>query len=407
MRTLYFMLALGSLYTPVAHAGEVEKAEHTRLSEEMRKLAQRNAWSAVEANYVRLEELEKKGEVISAKEHMLGAESARANGDMTACRSRLDRAVKLEPSKDGVEWIADLDRRYGSVKIHIDSKFTGDRTIVPAVPPFAPDERQSIVLAAAAVSESRAYEGLLPAGDYSVAGQNVTVAAGAERVAKLNVGPPPDAPKEPFKLAYVGPRLELGVAFTSAGELNEAGSGADAGLQAASFGGPGARVGVGLEIGLSPNFGVIAEVGYHNLFGSPTADGEKLEDNEQYVVAGNSMHMGFGWLAASIRAGNLWFAVGPLWGAGTGTVTGVAGFCVDGGTCEEFAAPGGESARYQRVTGDITAGGGAASLSYALMDLGKLKGALTLGGGAQTDSFRLYPWGEVAFTVAPASRRAE
>lgn len=403
-------LALASpaftLAVPAAHAGEVEKAEHTRISEEMRKLAARNAWPAVEASFKRLEELEKKGEVISYKEFMLGAEAARALGDMTASRSRVDRASKIDPTKEALDWLADVDKNYGRTDISFDNKYAGARTLVPTVPPFAPDQRASITFAAAQIEAGKPYVGLLPAGEYTVGDQKVSVAIG-EKASVLRLGPPAAAEKEPFKLAYVGPRAQLGVAFTAAGDVDNESLSADSGLQAGAFSGSGARLGVGLEVGLSKTFGVIAEVGYHNLFGAPTAGGEALEDRAEYLSAGNNIHLGYGWLAANLRFGNLWIAAGPIWSAGGGVVTGLDDGCLDGG-CGDFAGVGDDGASYQRLDGDITMGGAAASLSYALVDLGSLKGALTVEGGLQTDSYRTYPWGQVAFTIAPsASRRKE
>jgi len=399
-------LALAPLAISPAHAGDVEKGEHIRISEEMRKLASRNAWSAVEASFKRLEELETKGEVISYKEFMLGATAARSLGDMTASRSRVERASKLDPTKEALDWLSDVDSNFGKVDITFDAKYTGERTLVATVPPFAPDQRASLTFAAAQIAAGKPYTGLLPAGEYSIGGQTVSVATG-EKVAALRLGPPPSAAKQGFALAYVGPRAQLGVAFTTAGDVDNGSLSSDSGLQAGAFSGSGARLGVGLEVGFSQNFGVIAEVGYHDLFGAPSRAGETLEDRQEYLTSGNSLHLGYGWLAANLRFGNLWIAAGPIWSAGGGVVTGLDDGCLDGG-CGDFAGLGDDGESYQRLAGDIKMGGGAASLSYALVDLGSLKGALTVEGGVQSDSLRTYPWGQVAFTIAPsASRRKE
>ncbi|MES2641257.1 MAG: hypothetical protein V4850_17335 [Myxococcota bacterium] len=405
---LLAVLALAPLAFPSviasAHAGEVEKAEHTRISEEMRKLASRNAWPAVEASFKRLEELEKKGEVISYKEFMLGAEAARALGDMTASRSRVERASKLDPTKEALDWLSDVDKNYGKVDISFDAKYAGERTLVASVPPFAPDQRAAITFAAAQIAAGKAYTGLLPAGEYAVGDNKVTVAIG-DKVASLRMGPPAAAEKEPFKLAYVGPRAQIGVAFTAGSAVSDSSLAADPSLQAGAFSGTGARIGVGLEVGLSQNFGVIVEVGYHSLFGAPAQD---LADSDNFRTADNNLHLGYGWLAGNLRFGNLWIAAGPIWSAGGGAVTGIDERCLDGDKCGQDYAVADDVAAYQRFDGNPKMGGGAASLSYALVDLGSLKGALTLEGGIETDMLRTYPWGQVAFTIAPsASRRKE
>lgn len=403
--SLVLALTFTPVFAPPAFAGDVEKAEHQRISEEMRKLAARNAWPAVEASFKRLEELEKKGEVIAYKEFMLGAEAARALGDMTAARARVERASKVDATKEALDWLADVDANYGKAEISFDGRYQGAKSLAPTVPPFAPDQRASIAFAQAQIDAGKGYTGLLPAGEYTVGESKLMVATG-EAVASLRVGPPAAPAKEPFKLAYVGPRAQVGVAYTLAGEVDDAAL-AGGGLQAGPFGGAGARLGVGLEVGLSQSFGVIAEVGYHSLFGEATYGGAPIAARDEYLVSGNNFHLGYGWLAANLRFGNVWLAAGPIFSAGGGVVTGVDEGCV-GGACGEFSGLTDETAPYQRLDGDVRMGGGVAALSFALVDFGSLKGAVTVEGGAQSDSLRLYPWGQVAFTIAPsASRRKE
>jgi len=131
------------------------------------------------------------------------------------------------------------------------------------------------------------------------------------------------------------------------------------------------------------------------------------ESTDDIAVKGNQLHMGYGWLAASLRFGKIWIAAGPIWGIGGGSVTGADGYCVGNSTeagCADSSGLAEETAPYQRLSGRIMAGGGAASASYALFDAGPFAGALTLEGGAQTDSYRLYPWGQVGLTLAPAGK---
>jgi hypothetical protein len=394
------------LNAPAAVAGEVERAEHTRVSEEMRKLAARNAWTAVEAQYRRLVELEAKGEILDPKEHILGGQAARALGDVTAARERFARAASTSALPDALGPIAEIDASYGRVVIGFDARWSGKRELVAAEMPFAPDQRAAVELAQRRIAAGQDFEGLLPLGTYSVSGNTVTVLSGIGQTAELRLGREVGAPRSGGAIAYIGPRASVGVSFTAGTALSTAGRSADAGLQAEAFGGSGARVGAGLELGVTERFGVVAQVGYHNLFGAPTVDGERLRPNDQYTVAGNNLHMGYVWLAANARLGDLWVSGGPVWGAGVGAVTGVDGYCVTDGNCEDISLSE-ETAKYQRVSGTVLAGGVAASVGYALVDLGPLRGALTLEGGAQTDSYRLYPWGQLAFTVAPSGARED
>ncbi|GDX79792.1 hypothetical protein LBMAG42_16030 [Deltaproteobacteria bacterium] len=395
------MISLIPFIVAVAYAGEVEHAEHIRISEEMRKLAQRNAWTAVESQYQKLEVLEAKGEVLTYNENKLGAESARAIGNITGCRNRLAKAAKIDGKPEVVDWLSEIDKSYGPLKITFDPDFNGERTLVPTEPPFAPDQRAAIGWVATYIADHN-FEGILPAGEYTISGVKVNVVVGgAQAVAKIE--PAAGTKRKLVHFAYVGPRLELGVAVLFPGD-SFSGVVADSNsLQPESFGGAGGRLGVGLEMGASENFGVIAQVGYHNLFGSP-AIGEGAP--EGYLVSPNQVHMGYGWLAASIRMDNLWIAAGPLWGIGVGTVTGLDPECVASKACTDpdgqvFGST--EYADYQQLSGTIMAGGGAASVSYAFVDIGTLRGAVSVEGGAQTDLVRLFPWAQVAFTVAPSS----
>ncbi len=405
--SLTFLLLVATFAAPPAFAGEVERAEHIRVSEEMRKLAGRNAWSAVDAQYRKLEELERKGEKLEAKEHLLGAQAGRSLGDVTAARARYAKAQAAGDTTEAATAIAEIDANFGRVELTFEPKWEGDRTLAAKVPPFAPDQRAALAIAVQRVADGADYIGLLPAGDYTIAGKAFNVVVGQAAVAKLRVERDPNAPKEPFKLAFVGPRAELGVAITSGGAVGESGASEEAGVQATSFGGAGARLGVGVEVGLTETVGVIAQVGYHNLFGAAAYDGEPLASTDSYVVSGNSLHMGYGWLAADFRLGDLWLAVGPVWGVGSATVTGIDGYCATPGNCDDITGATEDATRYQRLTGNILAGGAALSASYALVEMGSLSGAVTLEGGAQTDSYRWYPWGQLAFTVAPSGPAKE
>jgi len=403
-----------AFFVGAASAGPVEAAEHRRISDEMKAAMARNTWSAVDEHYRKLVELEARGEPLTVEDHWIGAQAARSLGDLRTCRERLDLAARAGGSRDVIGWIEEIDAGWGPLRVTVDATWAGDRTLVPAEPGFAPDQRAAVARATALLAGG-SFEGLVPVGSYSVGGQSVTVTTG-ERVAALAiVGPPPSEVREgPYRLAYAGPRASIGVAYTRGGTLGEAGSSADAGLQAASFEGSGARLGVGLEVGLTRNVGLLAEVGYHNLFGPPTVDGERLEDADTYLVAGNSLHLGYGWLAGSLRAGPVSFAIGPVWSAGGGVVTGVDGYCVSDGSGEQMAPCGEDypylredSAAGQRLAGRVTAGGGAAAIGFSFVDIGPLRGGVALEGGLQTDTFRLYPWGQLAFTVAPAAPRGK
>ncbi len=406
------VLALSLLAAAPAYAGEVERAEHVRVSEEMRRLAQRNAWFGVDQGYRKLEALVAKGEVLSGKEHMFGAQAAQALGDITSARVRLVRARDAGLAADAAPMLEMIDGNYGTLTVRFDKKYVGAAALVSKEPPFAPDQRACLDYVTKVLATRAAFEGLLPLGPYELDGQAFTVTreapvtlALAPTVAAKGGPAPGGSGAEPAGLRSFGPRATVGVAFTMAGDLSDAGKAAEAGLQAGSFGGLGTRLGVGAQLGLGKGLGVLAEVGYHDLFGPPSDSAGPLVGGDRYVVENDSLHMGYAWLAAQGALGPVVVALGPTYSVGKASVTGVDGYCTSAeGACEDAPLAAGEGATYQRVEGSVRAAGAALELAFPLLELGSLRGAIALQSGAQTDGFRWYPWGDLAFTVAPAGK---
>ncbi|MFH1466416.1 MAG: hypothetical protein ABIO70_18680 [Pseudomonadota bacterium] len=374
---------LAFLVAAPAFAGDVEDAEHIRLTEEMRRLSKRNAWKGVETAYVELEALQKRGVELSYEDHWLGAQAARALGDINGVYMRLKAAAKVDGSQEVIEWLSDLDAHYGQVDLS--SKRKEAVALSAAAMPFAPDQRAAIEAAVAAVGAGQAYKGLLPAGSYTFGDETVTVTAACEPVVVALVDErPPKEEREPFKLAYIGPRVNVGPAFTSAGEPAEVSWKADQ-VQPGGFSGMGARAGIGLEAGLGKHLGVLVEVGYHGGFGAAP------ETEAGFEAAGSKINAGYGWLAAEYRVGRLWLDLGPVWSVGSAF------------TSDELSDGGG----LVGVDGVVRAGGAAGGAAFALTQVGNLSAAVSLLGGAQSDMSRLYTWGLLGFTLAPASPRSE
>ena len=392
------ILALAALLlaSPV-FAGEVEDAEHIRLTEEMRRLSKRNAWKGVEAAYLELEVLRDKRDVaLTYEDYWLGAQSARALGDINAVYGRLKLAAKADGTREVIEWLSDLDANYGQVDIT--SRKKEDVALAPAAMPFAPDQRAAIEAAQAQVVEEGKYVGLLPKGDYSFGPETISVVAGGEVVQLLLVDErPPKGERQPFELAYIGPRATIGPAFTLAGEPSSVSWDAES-FQPHGFSGAGARVGVGLDAGLGEKLGVLVEVGYHGGFGAAVSDEElDVSAGSPYELAARSLNTGYGWLAGELRLGKLWLNAGPIWSVGSAYTSDVPS-ADEGAPCSNCVVA---------ARGTIMAAGGAGGAAFALTDIGNLSGALSLLGGAQSDGSRLYTWGQLGFTLAPASPKSE
>ena len=385
------------LASPIAYGGEVEDAEHVRLTEEMRRLSKRNAWKGVEAAYVELEVLRDKRDVaLTYEDYWLGAQAARAMGDINAVYGRLKLAAKVDGTREVIEWLSDLDANYGQVVI--ESKKKEDVALAPAAMPFAPDQRAAIEAAQAMVAEDGEYEGLLPKGEYNFGPEILTVVAGGDLVELVLVDErPPKAEREPFELAYIGPRATVGPAFTSAGEPSDVSWDADA-FQPHGFSGAGARLGVGLEAGLGEKLGVLAEVGYQGGFGAGVSEEEiSGAAGAPYEIEGRKLNTGYGWLAGELRLGRLWLNAGPIWSVGSAYTSDIPS-ADEGAPCVNCVVA---------ARGTIMAAGGAGGAAFALTDIGNLSGALSLLGGAQSDGSRLYTWGQLGFTLAPASPKGE
>ncbi|MCB9766109.1 MAG: hypothetical protein H6739_40410 [Alphaproteobacteria bacterium] len=405
------VLAL-TLLPAQAQAGEVEKAEHRRLTEEMKKRASSNAWAGVERSFQELLALQKKGEVLSYQDWYLGAQAARGLGDMAACKERVEGALSVEETEEARSWLDNINANYVMVTLKGGDKDTPHELVIKGMP-FAPDQRKAVETAQAAVAEGRNYEGLLPLGGYTYrAGEDerlFTLASGdAPQTVKLGGGTvaqtDPDQPKQQG-LAFVGPRLDLGASYLQVG-TDSAGSSPVPG----GYGELGGRGLVGLEVGITPAIGVSAQVGYHGLFMSPQ-------------TSGANMHLGVGRLGAAFRANKLWIGAGGSYALGLQSggqlssadlVSACEANNPDGEVNCEMVALGAKHLQGEAppdtaaLKGTSRMGGGDLSISFAFLEIGSsLAGAVTVGGGAYYDTDRLYPWGQLAFTLAPVPARSK
>jgi hypothetical protein len=374
----------------------------------MKRLASRNAWRGVDAAYQSMEELAKKGVVLSYRDHYLGAEAARALGDINGTYNRLRNAVEVDPKDDATGWIQGIEATYRHLELSVEPKYKGEVALAIAEPPFAPDQRLAIERAQKQVLENRGYIGLLPYGQYTFGDQSFEINS-ETRGMTVTLAPaaavrevPEREPGEGFKFLYVGPRVDLGLATTQAGEAS------DGGLQPGAFGGNGLRAGLGVEVGISSLLGVVAQVGYHGFGGAPSgSDDEELTELDGYLLARDGFHMGFGWLAGSLHFGDLGVAAGPVFSVGAGSVTGLNDWCAgraQAQACSGMTDADQQELDYQRASGSIRAGGGALAVQYALFSMGGLKGGMGLTAGAQSDTARMYPWAQVGLSLSPGWR---
>jgi hypothetical protein len=365
------------LTSDTAHAGDAAaEAEHTRLAEEMRRLAGRNVWRGVDEAYKNMLALEKQGVVLSYDDHWIGAQAARDLGHITQVYNRLVRARDVQKTDEAQSWIDQIEASFGKVKLAVDARWEGEAALAPKVVPFAPDQRAAIGSAQIRVKEAGMYEGLLPFGEYTFADKTFTVTA--DGVLELTLAPE-------------------GVAKVRAP------------VQADGFGGMALRAGVGWEVQVAENVGVLAQVGYHGLYGG--AEGSTAVDdllgNPYTDPTGDRMQLFYLWGAGTLWLGELGISLGPTWAGGSAQTAGTLNGCTSGkgSTCDSGgAAYGNDGSTGARVSGDVFTGGGTLGLTYNLFDFPGMKsgrGGISLYGGAQSDLVRLYPWGQIAFSIAP------
>ena len=387
-RHLLMVLAVGVVCQPrVAMAGELEAAEHARLTEEMRALAARNTWEGVEKDFHELLGLQGRGETLTPEEWRLGAQAARGVGNMTACRDRLSSAVEMSADEEAVSWLAQIDSTYGRVNLSADKTLLPRPKLNAQVMPFIPDQRKAIEFAQAIVEAEMDYEGLLPGGAYDYGAETFELGAGLDFSMHLEAKVLPRSGDEPFQFAFLGPRIEVGGAFTQGGQVGD-----DVEAPPA-FGGVGLRGGIGIEAGLNHRLGVWALVGYHGLKASiDRAESKAIEANNHF--SGHSMQTGMLSLGASYRLAGLRFSGGPV---------------ISMGVAQAMNDDEVEVTELLWVTkGPMAAVGAQASLGYAVLTLGtSMEMLVSLTGGVQHDSQRAYPWAQAAMVISPSAPRSE
>lgn len=407
-RAAFLTAALSLSLSSITYAGEVEKAEHRRLSEDMEKKAQKNIWAGVERSFQELLALQKSGEVLTYEDWLLGAQAARGLGDMAACKDRLTQALGVEANAESQAWLDEINANYVPVTLKSPNKEATATLTIEAML-FATDQRLAVEVAQKTLAETREFSGLLPVGNYTFTDGSLTktfsVTSGGAPINVKLVAEGGEKGSGGGGLTWAGPRIDVGGAYTLG--LSPSAEGTTA---PGAFSAVGARAGVGVELGLSQNFGVALTVGYHNLI-NPLGEDEVVTDKAGGVTA----HLGYGQLSAVMRLSDLWITAGGVFATGVATVQSPTDVVIQPEECQsadgieanpwcvyftENAQAGGT------MSGRLTAPGASLSVGYALFDLGDgLQGAVSVGGGALASGVRLYPWGQVALTIAPAPKR--
>ena len=410
LRVLVLSIWFGGLGVGEAQAlSKAEaKAEQVRLSEDMRRLAKRGHWRGVDRSYRSMLDLQRKAVVLTFDQHFLGAQAARELGNVTLVYRRLLLAKSVDAKAEATNWIADILRQYGEVELIIPERYKGQANLAVAVMPLQPDQRSTIGMAQQRVTEGKSYDGLLPAGEYTFGPHKFTVTPGGDtivlEVSKSGAGTVSKrkaGEKEPFRFTYMGPRADVGLGWTQATDSG-------AGNAPGGFGGLGARGSLGFEAGVGGPFAVLIDIGYQGLSGSPSDGQGELGQVDGFELQSDEMDLFFVWLAGAMDFGPVDLAVGPMYGFGSGAVTGVGENCIDNSSaagCNGTVDT--QTLRHSRLEGTINAAGVAAAVTYDVLEFGKFTGSISVNTGAMSDGASWYPFGTLGFSVGPKGQEDE
>ncbi len=145
---------------PAAFPALPNRGEYQRLSQELEKLASRNAWAGVERTYTALLAT---GIEPSFEDFVAGAHAARALGDVASARNRLIAANTRREERAVVDWLWDIDSNYNRVLLACD---IGKVELQPESMPFDPNQRKAVEYAQKEIAEKGIFDGYLPQGRY-------------------------------------------------------------------------------------------------------------------------------------------------------------------------------------------------------------------------------------------------
>lgn len=140
---------------------EAAQAEYVRLSREIQRFAERNAWSGVERSY---QAILANGTAPSQSDHLYGARAAKEVGNAAAVRQRLEAAIALGENSEAYDWAWEFDSTYGKVDLACDP---GALQLAAESMPFQPDLAAAVRFAQADLLEDGIFKGHLPAGNYT------------------------------------------------------------------------------------------------------------------------------------------------------------------------------------------------------------------------------------------------
>ena len=174
-RALPIVSLVALLAAPAAWA--CDAGERLRLSDEIKRLQQKNVTAGVERKFNELEEIGCYAD-LTPEVLMAGGRAAQELGKTFEMFERFSAALEKEENAEAQQMVEGTLNFFGRVDIRGSARKRA--ALIREAMPYPPDQRNSIAYAQRVMEGRGSFRGMLPAGEYKVGEQVFTVEAGQE-----------------------------------------------------------------------------------------------------------------------------------------------------------------------------------------------------------------------------------
>jgi hypothetical protein len=148
-------------------------AEYQRLADRLHYLAKKNNSKITQKIYLELAAL---GLPLSYADLLIGAQVHRSQGNVKEAYDCLKQAARLQGTREVIDWLVAIDSQYGRVLLEVEKGM--ERVLKPERVPILPDQKAAIATAQTFLTDSGKFDGFLPRGVYTLAGQRFEIRSG-------------------------------------------------------------------------------------------------------------------------------------------------------------------------------------------------------------------------------------
>jgi len=157
------MRTLLVLFTLALSAPSWARESVDEIRTELVQSVNQNRWAQAERAFDQLSDANAK---LTQADWIMGAQAARALGDMTSARERLVQSLKQEDNEAVREELAAIDAEWSSVSLKLPGRHEGAVPLRPRMPFVDPVQRLCLEAAKKLLQDTGQYQGLLPIGGY-------------------------------------------------------------------------------------------------------------------------------------------------------------------------------------------------------------------------------------------------